>query len=83
MISFSVTSFKKVISEFLEDSVQIPTQQKLDHLILFRRPNKASGRSAVSNICPNDVALPSRRTLVSRSFEQFKVTSVRTSWQHV
>jgi hypothetical protein len=32
MTSFSVTSFKKAISVFQEDSVQIPTQQKSDPL---------------------------------------------------
>jgi hypothetical protein len=57
--------------------------EKLDPLFLLKRPSKASERSSVSNICPDDVAIPSRRPSVSRSFEQFKVTSVCTSLQHV
>jgi hypothetical protein len=36
MSSFSVTSFKKAILEFQEDSVQIPTQQKSDPLFPSR-----------------------------------------------
>jgi hypothetical protein len=37
-----------------------------------------SGRSSVSNICPDDENFPSGRPSVSRSFEQFKIASVRT-----
>jgi hypothetical protein len=38
MTSFSVTSYKKAISEFQEDSAQFATQQKLDPLFSSRRP---------------------------------------------
>jgi hypothetical protein len=82
MTSFNVTSFKKVISKFEEDSVQIPTQQKSDPLFLSGRPSKASGCSSINNIRPDDVAMPSGLPSVSRSFKQFKVPSIRTSWQH-
>jgi hypothetical protein len=37
-----------------------------------------SGRSLVSNIRPDDEIFPSRHPSVSKSFEQFKVSSVRT-----
>jgi hypothetical protein len=83
MTSFSITSYKKAISVFKEDYVQIPTQEKSDPLFLSEWPSKVSGRSSVSNICPDDVAIPSRLPSVSRRFEQFNVASVRTSWQHV
>jgi len=39
--------------------------------------------SLVSNIRPDNVAIPSRLPSVLRSFEQLKVASVQTSWQHV
>jgi hypothetical protein len=42
------------------------------------RPCKRSRRSSVSNICLDNMAIPSELPLVSRSFEQFKVASVRT-----
>jgi hypothetical protein len=83
MTSFCVTSFKKVILEFKEDSVQIPTQQKSDPLFPSRQPSKASRRSSVSNICPDDVAIPSGLPSVSRSFTQFKVASIHMSLQNI
>jgi hypothetical protein len=76
MTIFSVTSFKKIISEFQEDYVHIPTQQKSNPLFPFGRPSKASGRSSASNICPDDMGIPSGLPSVSRSFEQFKVASI-------
>jgi hypothetical protein len=57
--------------------------EKSDPLFQSGRPSKMSGCSSVNNIRPNDVAIPSRLPSMSRSFEQFKVASVRTSWQHV
>jgi len=42
-----------------------------------------SERSLVSNIHPNDVAIPSELPSMSIRFEQFKVAFVRTSWQHI
>jgi hypothetical protein len=48
MTSFSVTSFKKAISEFQEDSVKFPTQQKLDPLFSSRLSSEAFGRPPVS-----------------------------------
>jgi len=83
MTSFGVTSFKKVISEFQEDFVQIPTQQKSNPLFLSRWSSKASEHSLVSNIHSDDVAIMFRLPSVSRTFKQFKVASIRISWQHV
>jgi hypothetical protein len=68
MTSFNVTSLKKVTSEFQEDSVQIPTQQKLNPLFPSEWPGKASGRSSVSNIHLDDVAVPFGLPSMSRSF---------------
>jgi hypothetical protein len=48
-----------------------------------RRPSITSGRSSVSNICPNDVVIPSGCPSVSKSFQLFKVAYVRMSQQHV
>jgi hypothetical protein len=39
MTNFSVTSFKKTISEFQEDSAKFPIQQKLDPLFLSGHPS--------------------------------------------
>jgi hypothetical protein len=79
MASSSVTSCKNAISMFKEDYVRILTQKSQ---ILCFRP-KTSRRSSVNNIRPDDVEIPSERSSVSRSFEQVKVASVWTSWQHV
>jgi hypothetical protein len=68
---------------FKEDSVQIPIQRSWIPKLPSGRPCKASRRSSVSNIRPDDVAIPSRHPSVSRRFKQFKVAFVRTSWQHV
>jgi hypothetical protein len=57
--------------------------KKSDPLFSSKWPSKTSGCSSVSNISLDVVAIPSRLPLVSRSFEQSKVASVRTSWQHV
>jgi hypothetical protein len=57
MTSFSVKSFKKAISEFQKDFVQIPTQKKSDPLFPSGWPSEASGRSSVNNICLDDVAI--------------------------
>jgi len=57
--------------------------EKSDPLFLSGQPSKASGRSLVSNIHPDAMAIPSGLPSMSRIFEQFKVASVRTSWQHV
>jgi hypothetical protein len=48
MTSFSVTSIKKAISKFLEDSVQLTTQQKLDPLFPSGWASEASGHLSVS-----------------------------------
>jgi hypothetical protein len=42
-----------------------------------RRRDIPSGRSSVSNICPDNENFPSGCPSVSRSFEQFKIASVR------
>jgi hypothetical protein len=63
--------------------VQIPTQQMSDPLFLSGRPSNASRRSSINNIHPDDVAIPSGLSSVSRSFTQFKVASIHTSWQHI
>jgi hypothetical protein len=76
MTNCSVTSFKKDVSEISERFCADSNSEKLDPLFQSRR-------SSVSNIRPDDMTIPSRRLSVSRSFEQFKVASVRTSWQHV
>jgi hypothetical protein len=43
MTSFSVTSFKKAISEFQEDFAQFSTKKKLDPLLPLVRSTEASG----------------------------------------
>jgi hypothetical protein len=48
MMSFSVTSFKKAISEFQEDSVKFSTQQKSDPLFMSGRSSEAYRRPPVS-----------------------------------
>jgi hypothetical protein len=50
MTSFSVTSFKKAISDFQEDSAKFPTQQKLDLLFLSGWSSEVSGCPLVSKI---------------------------------
>jgi hypothetical protein len=47
MISFSVTSIKKAISEFQEDSMQLTTQQKSNPLFSSERASEASKRPSV------------------------------------
>jgi uncharacterized Zn-finger protein len=47
MTSFSVTSIKKAISEFQEDSAQFTIQQKSDPLFPFGRASEASGHPSV------------------------------------
>jgi hypothetical protein len=42
-----------------------------------------SGRSSISNICPDDENFPSGCSSVSRNFKLFKIASVRTWWQIV
>jgi hypothetical protein len=83
MTSCSVTSFKNAISEIPWRFYADFNSEKSDPLFPPERPSKKFGRSSVSNIHPNDVAIPSRRPLVSRSFEQFKFAYVQTSWQYV
>jgi hypothetical protein len=48
MTSFSVTSFKKAISEFQEDSTKLTTQQKSNPLFPFGRASEVFGRPHVS-----------------------------------
>jgi len=57
--------------------------EKLDPLFLSGQPSQASGRSSVSNICLDDVAILSGLPLVARRFELFKIIFIRTTWQHV
>jgi len=57
--------------------------RKVGSLFPSRRPSKASRRLSVSNIRPDDVAIPFGRPSMSRRFELFKLASVRTSQQHV
>jgi hypothetical protein len=52
--------------------------EKSDPKLPSGRLSKASGRSSISNICLDDVAIPSGRPSVSRNFKLFKVASVRT-----
>jgi len=47
MTSFSITSFKKAVSEFQEDSTQFPTQQKSNPLFPSERACEASGQPSV------------------------------------
>jgi hypothetical protein len=57
MTSINVTSFRKVISEFQEDSVKFSTQQKSDPLFPSERSSEASGRPLVSRrLCQLSVA---------------------------
>jgi len=83
MTSCSVTSFQKAILEILGRFCANSNSKKSDPLFSSRQPSKAFGRSLVSNIRPDDVAIPSGLPSMSRSFKQFKVASVRTSWKHV
>jgi hypothetical protein len=48
MTSFSVTSIKKIISEFQEDSTQFPTQQKSNPLFPSGRTRDTSKRPSIS-----------------------------------
>jgi hypothetical protein len=48
MTSFSVTSFKKAISEFQEDSTKFPTQQNSDPLFSSGQSSEASERPPVA-----------------------------------
>jgi hypothetical protein len=48
MTSFSITIFKKAISEFQEDSAKFPTQQKSDPLFLSGQSSEAPRRPLVS-----------------------------------
>jgi hypothetical protein len=48
MTSFSVTSIKKAISEFQEDSAQFTTQQKSDPLFPSGWASEVFGRPSVS-----------------------------------
>jgi hypothetical protein len=57
--------------------------KKLDPLFPSGRHSKAFGCSLVNNIRPDDVGIPFGLPSMLRSFEQFKVATVRTSWQHV
>jgi len=47
MASISVTSIKKAISRFQEDSAQFTTQQKLVPLLSFGRSREMSGHPSV------------------------------------
>jgi len=79
----SVTSFKKAISSVQGRFCADSNSEKSDPKLLSGQPSITSGHFSVSNIRPDDVAKPSGRPSVSRSFEQFKFAYVRTSWQHV
>jgi hypothetical protein len=52
--------------------------EKSDPKLPSGRCGIPSGRSSVSNICPDDESFPSRHPSVSRNFELFKIASVRT-----
>jgi hypothetical protein len=82
MTSCSVTCFKKAISEISRRFCADSTSEKSDPLFLSGQLSKVSGRSSVSNIRPDDMAIPFGLLLVSRSFEQFKVAFFQTSWKH-
>lgn len=56
--------------------------EKSDHKLPSGQLRKASGHSSVSNICPDDVVIPSGCPSVSRNFELFKVASIWTTWQY-
>jgi hypothetical protein len=68
MTSSSDTSYKKAMSVFKEDSVQIPTQKR--RIICFHPDSLVK--------CSDNVAIPSRLLSMYRRFEQFKVASVLT-----
>jgi hypothetical protein len=68
MTSCSVTSFKKAISSVQGRLCSISKSEQLNPKLPYM-----SGRGG------NNVRTPS----VSRSFEQCKVATVRTTWQHV
>jgi hypothetical protein len=74
---FSVTSMKKSISEVLRRFCANSNSEKSDPKHLSRRPCKPFGRLSVSNILPDDVAIPSGRPSVSRKFKLFKDTPSR------
>jgi hypothetical protein len=80
---FSVTSMRKAIlkvpGRFCADS----NSEKSNPKIPSRRPCLESGCSSISNINSDDVAILSGHPSVSRSFKQFKLASVWTSWQYV
>jgi len=97
MTSCSVTSFKKAILEIPGRFCADSNSEKSNPLFLSRRPSKASGRSSVNNIRPNDVALPFGLSSVSicpdvmvtrpdalqssRRIHRLSA-SVRTTWQY-
>jgi hypothetical protein len=72
-------SYFSIQGRFCADS----NSEKSNILFPSGRLSKASRRSSLSNICPDDVVILSRHPSASRTFEQFKVASVRMSWQHV
>jgi len=80
---FSVTSTKKAISEVPGRFCANSNSEKSDPKILSGRPCLESRHSSVSNVRPDDLAIPSGRPSVSRSFKQFKFPYVQMSWQHV
>jgi hypothetical protein len=66
----SAMFFEKILWSF-QGFISVPCQPS-------GRRGIPSRRSSVSNICSDDEIFPSGRPSVSRSFEQFKIASVRT-----
>jgi hypothetical protein len=77
MTSSSVTSCKKDISVFKEDSVQITTQRS--QIPCFRSDDqvKRPDSHQSANIRPDEVVISSGRPSMSRSLELIKVIFVR------
>jgi hypothetical protein len=70
--------------------LEVPGRFCVDSNSEKSNPKIPSGRlclesrcSSVSNIRPDDVAIPFGHPSVSKSFKQFKFAYDRTSWQHI
>jgi hypothetical protein len=73
------STISSVQGRFCVDS----NSEKSNPIFPSGRPSKVSTRSSVSNICLDDVAIPSGVPSMSWRFKQFKFAYVWMSWQRV
>jgi hypothetical protein len=77
MTIFSVTSIKKAISEFQEDSTQFPTQQKSDPLFPSGWTKDTSGRLSVFEKILNSSAFQRASVQMTRQHHQYAIQCSR------